>query len=204
MKASVTAPGSLLMASAVTLALTPRPLTMSAMRGASGLPGMIFTGCAKASAGRMPSAAILGMGPCGVISTNFWSGDWPSCPPAGFPSAGITNVLAGPGLAVDDGDRFGVGGGAWAGIARISFRRRHCDYHRTTARTVVAAGPRRHRVGFRRARHRGFLWRHRRVQIDRNGHHGFAAERIVAQDRPKDKNTEEDRENCADDLRQRA
>ena len=73
MKASVTAPGSLAMASAVALALTPRPATMRAMRGASGLPGSGFTGRAKASAGRMPSAAILGMAPCGVISRNFWS-----------------------------------------------------------------------------------------------------------------------------------
>ncbi len=46
---------------------------ISATRGASGLPGSGWTGRAKTSAGRVPSAAICGTGPCGVISTNFGS-----------------------------------------------------------------------------------------------------------------------------------
>jgi hypothetical protein len=42
------------------------------------------------------------------------------------------------------------------------------------------------------------------VQIDRHGDHRFAAEGIVAHDRPQDKNAEEDRECRTDGLRQRA
>src|SRR3984885_2744029 len=63
------------MASAVALVLTPIPPTISAMRGASGLPGIGCCGRAKASAGRVPSAAIFGTAPCGVISRNFGSTD---------------------------------------------------------------------------------------------------------------------------------
>ena len=74
MKASVTAAGSLVIASLVALPLMPRPSMISAMRGASGLPGRGFTGRANASAGRVPSAAIFGMAPCAVASANFWSG----------------------------------------------------------------------------------------------------------------------------------
>ena len=61
---------------------------MSAMRGASGLPGSGFTGRAKASAGRMPSAAIFGIAPCVVISTNFWSRGALSAGPAALPDPG--------------------------------------------------------------------------------------------------------------------
>jgi hypothetical protein len=117
------------------------------------------------------------------------------------------DVLARAGLAVDDSDRFGVAGVACAAracIARISLGRRHRHRHRTAARTVVAAGPRRHRGGFGRGRHRGFLWRHCAVQIDRHGDHRFTAEGIVAYHRPQDKNAEEDRECRTDDQRQRA
>src|ERR1700692_3788687 len=87
MKPSVTAPGSLVMASAVALALTPSPLTMMAMRGASGLPGSAFAGWAKASAGRTPSAAILGMAPWADISRNFWS--------SGLASGAVSLAVAG-------------------------------------------------------------------------------------------------------------
>src|ERR1700722_13590958 len=90
MKPSVTAPGSLAMASAVALSLMPRPLTMMAMRGASGLPGSAFTGWAKASAGRTPSAEILGMAPWADISRNFWS--------SGPASAAAAASLAGAGM----------------------------------------------------------------------------------------------------------
>ena len=71
MNASVTAAGILVIASAVPVALTPSPLMINATRGASGLPGSGFTGRAKASDGRVPSAAIFGIGPRGVISTKF-------------------------------------------------------------------------------------------------------------------------------------
>src|ERR1700734_321312 len=91
MKPSVTAPGSLAMASAVALSLMPSPLTMMAMRGASGFPGSAFAGWAKASAGRMLSAAILGMAPWGDISRNFWSSE----PASGAGAAS----LAGAGMA---------------------------------------------------------------------------------------------------------
>ena len=77
------------MASALALSLTPRPLTMMAIRGASGLPGSGFTGWAKASAGRAPSAAILGIAPCGDASANF-------CSSAGASVAGIDNSWRAP------------------------------------------------------------------------------------------------------------
>src|SRR5579864_1954689 len=95
MKPSVTAPGSLAMASAVALSLTPKPLTMMAMRGASGLPGSVFAGWAKASAGRTPSAAILGMAPWADISRNFWSSG-PASGAASPAGAGITTSWRSP------------------------------------------------------------------------------------------------------------
>src|SRR5580692_5967597 len=65
------------------------------MRGASALPGIGCTGRAKTSAGRVPSAAIFGMGPCVVISTNFWSSAAPSA--GGVAFAGAT-LFAGAGI----------------------------------------------------------------------------------------------------------
>ena len=44
----------------VPMALIPSPATMMATRGAFGRSGSGRTGCAKASAGRVPSAAIRG------------------------------------------------------------------------------------------------------------------------------------------------
>src|ERR1700739_3885647 len=102
MKPSVTGPGSLAMASAVVLALMPSPVTISEILGASGRPASGCTGRAKASAGRVPSAAILGTGPCAVVSENFWSN-------------GAAEVGAGPAGALAAGAGFAIAGFVGAG-----------------------------------------------------------------------------------------
>jgi|SRR5690349_22382715 hypothetical protein len=84
------------MAADVALTLTPRPATIRATRGAPGLLGSGLTGRAKASAGRVPSAAIFGTGPCEVISANFCSGGTGAAGAAAAAGSGITTSWRAP------------------------------------------------------------------------------------------------------------
>jgi hypothetical protein len=96
MNANATGPGSWAIAADVALVLTPSPATIKATRGAPGLPANAFTGRAKTSAGRVPSAAIFGTGPCEVISANFCSGGAAAVGAAAPAGSGITTSCRAP------------------------------------------------------------------------------------------------------------
>jgi hypothetical protein len=60
------------------------------------LLGSGFAGRANASAGRVPSAAIFGTGPCEVISANFCSGGTAAAGAAAAAGSGITTSWRAP------------------------------------------------------------------------------------------------------------
>src|SRR5690349_14452118 len=106
------------MAADVALTLTPRPATIRATRGAPGLLGSGLTGRAKASAGRVPSAAIFGTGPCEVISANFCSGGTGAAAAAG---SGITTSWRAPVLPSMIVTVLVAAGGVGGGVAGAFF-----------------------------------------------------------------------------------
>ena len=108
MKPSVTGPGSLAIASAVALALTPRPPTMSAMRGASGLPGSGCTGRANASAGRVAVGGYFRNGAVRGHLDEFLGGRGGLGRRRGARRRWNHHFLLRTGFAVDDCDRRGV------------------------------------------------------------------------------------------------
>src|ERR1700692_1000367 len=189
MKPSVTAPGSFAMAAAVALSLTPSPLTMMAMRGASGFPGSAFAGWAKASAGRTPSAAILGMAPLADISRNFWSsGPASGAAATSLAGAGMATSLRSPVLPSMMVTVLVAAGGA-AGLSRRSL---NCG-----GRVRVDGDD------FWRCLPVGRLCRRAGMQVDRHDDDRLAAERIVLDYRPDHEHAEEQRQHGGHDLRRR-
>ena len=188
MKARVTGAGSLAMASAVALVLTPRPPTISATRARQACREAASRAGRRHLPGRTPSAAIFGIGPVWRHFEEFlvhrWRGRTPVLASTG---AGITTSWRAPGLAVDDGDRREPGGSAslpgacrrraWAGP---SYRpgppglRASCSDRCFRAPPTVFAG-------------------RRGLCMDRHDDHRLAAEWVVPDDRPQHEHCQEQR-----------
>ena len=188
--------GILVIASAVALALTPRPLTMSAMRGASGLPAAV-----SPAGQRLPRPRSIG--------GDFWDRAmrrhfdevliWRGsarrdCRRSRL--SGITTSWRAPGLAVDDGD--GLGARRMALTRRRRFRRRTAEPRHHARRTPVRSGQLR-----TSAWPQVFSRRSSPCRSIGTAATGSPPNGLSADDRPSHENSEEQQKRSGNDLRSR-